>query len=125
MENYESLSDQELVDRLKADDNDAFSEIFRRYGDLLLLYAFRRIQNVEHSKNLIHDAFVGIWEKRTNVHITDGLRPFLITVIKNRILDYYKQATVSQAYLDNFDSYLRKEEEDSNQQIKHNQLATQ
>lgn len=120
---YKDFSDAQLVDQLRTSDALAFSEIFRRYRGILLLFTFRRIHDVEHSKDLIHDTFTDIWEKRATLNVPGALRPFLITVIKNRILDYYKHAKVSQRYLDNFDAYLKKHEDTTDHLLRQNELS--
>lgn len=121
---YKAISDDQLIHFLKNSDSKAFSEIFRRYRSVLLLYTYRRVKDTERSKDLIHDAFVNIWSKRDALDIPGELRSYLITVIKNRILDYYKRARVSQRYLDDFDTYLSLHDDTTDHRIRHNELSS-
>lgn len=120
---YKSYSDEELVALLRESDPLAFSEIFSRYRAFLLLYTFRRIHDVEHAKDLINDAFTIIWTKRETIHIQESLRPFLVTIIKNKILDHYKHQKISQQYLDNFQVYLEKYENKTDHLVRENDLS--
>jgi len=117
------LSDEELVILLNQSNTHAFSEIFRRYKKDLLPFAFRRIHDMEHSKDLIHDAFTILWTKREKIYIEGSIRPLLITIIKNKILDFYKHQKISQQYLDNFQSYLENYKDDTDHLVRYNDLS--
>lgn len=103
---YKRLSDADLVIRLRHSDDAAFIEIFDRYYILLFSFTCRRLNDKEISKDLIHDAFADIWEKRTTVNIPGELIAFLFTVVKNRILDHYKHQKITKKYAENFQPYL-------------------
>lgn len=121
---YEQYSDEELLELLRKSDGLAFSEIFRRYKKVLLNYTYRRIADKEEAKDLIHDVFVNLWEKREHIYVPGELRPFLITVVKNRILDHYKHVKISRLYTDNFNTYLLTHY-DADHLARHNQLNRQ
>lgn len=120
---YKDFSDAQLVDQLKVSDAAAFSEIFKRYRGILLLFTFRRLQDVEQAKDLINDAFADIWEKRETINMPGNLRPFLITIIKNKILDLYRHKKVSQKYLDSMRSYLETQVDNTDYLIRQKELS--
>lgn len=122
MKKYNRFSDTELVDLLRKEDNRAFIEIFDRFYVLLFSFACRRLDDKEIAKDLIHDAFSDIWEKRETVNIPGELGAFLFTVVKNRILDHYKHSKVSQKYIDHCQHHLSNEQDNTDHLIRENDL---
>jgi RNA polymerase sigma factor (sigma-70 family) len=122
MSHYKNYPDTDLVDLLKEGNNIAFIEIFDRYYVLLFSFACRRLDDKEIAKDLIHDAFADIWEKRETVNIPGELGAFLFTVIKNRILDHYKHSKVSQKYIDHFQHYIDNNQDSTDHLVRHNDL---
>nr|WP_121273260.1 RNA polymerase sigma-70 factor [Pedobacter schmidteae] len=122
MVDYTSLTDAQLVSRLREGDGTAFTTIFARFRNLLFSFAYRRLNDKELAKDLIHDAFSDIWEKRATVNVPGNLESFLVTVIKNRILDHYKHQKVSQRYIDNFNAYIKAQEDSTDHLVRHNDL---
>jgi RNA polymerase sigma-70 factor (family 1) len=106
MKMYNALPDTELTTLLKAGDSLAFTEIFNRYQSLLYIFAYKKTGHREEAKDLIHELFLMLWEKRGELNIQFGLPAYLVTVLKNRIFDLYKHKKVSQRYLDTFQKYL-------------------
>lgn len=120
---YGTFSDHELITSLKEGDSLAFNEIFKRYQGLLFLFANRRLDDAEHSKDLIHDLFTDMWDKRAAITVPRDLEAFLITVAKNRILNHFKHKQSSQRYIDNFDRHLEKNINNTDHLIRHNDLS--
>lgn len=110
MTDHKRLSDAELLSQLRSGSRIAFTEIFERYRNLLFSFTYRRINDKEASKKLIHSAFTHIWKKRLTLDITDDLQLYLVALVKDAILDYYKHKKVSPAYLASFNAYLKSRE---------------
>ncbi|MDR6782328.1 RNA polymerase sigma-70 factor (family 1) [Pedobacter africanus] len=123
MKDYKTLPDAELVSLLKANEAAAFTEIWNRYYTLLFSFTLRRLNDKEESKDLIYDAFADIWEKRLTVNIPGELIAFLFTVIKNRILDYYKHKKIVQRYTEHFQEYLNQVQDNTDHLVRYNDLS--
>lgn len=120
---YGNLSDNDLISLLKQGNEFAFNEIFKRYQVLLFSITYRRLNDIEVSKDLIHDMFANLWEKRAVLNVPGDFQAFLITVLKNRILNHFKHQQVSQRYLHNFHKYLEKNDNSTDHLIRHNDLS--
>lgn len=123
MSAYGTYTDQELIVRLRRGDAAAFTEIFKRYQSLLYVFAYKKIGDREEAKDLIHEMFAGVWEKRDVLHVPGDLAAYLYTVLKNRIFDIYKHKKVTQRYLDTFQTYLDAEPAAADFRVRHNDLA--
>lgn len=122
MELYPKLSDADLVSLLKQDDPNAYAEIFNRYKTLLYIFAYKKTNDREEAKDLVHELFTNTWEKRATANMQVGLAPYLFGMLKNRIFDLYKHKKVNQRYLDTFQYYLNTENNATDSRIRHNDL---
>lgn len=122
-EDYNTYSDEQLTDLLRVSDQGAFTEIFSRFGSLLFSITQRRLNDKELSKDLIQEVFADLWEKRLTLHVPGNLQSFLITVIKNRILNHYKHQKVTQKYIDQFQQFLNTAENKTDYLLRHNNFS--
>lgn len=90
MSNYSTYSDHELSTLLKADDHGAFNEIYERYWKKMLLIAWNHSEDRSSSKDIVHEVFISLWERRHQVEI-DNLPAFLATAVKFSIYKYYQR----------------------------------
>lgn len=122
MNSYNDFTEVQLIDLLRHSDGDAFIEIFDRYYILLFSFTCRRLNDNEASKNLIHDAFVVIWEERDTIEIHGELIAFLFTLMKKQILDHYQKKKITRAYAEKFQPYLDQVLNSPNYLVRYNDL---
>ncbi len=94
---YDTLSDALLVKLLRADDEGAFQEIYRRYWHVLFVVARRKLFSHENAEEVVQDLFVNIWTRRAEAQIED-LKKYLFSSIKYQILNTIKSRIVRQEY---------------------------
>lgn len=97
---YNSLSDLELVDLLKKDDEVAFTEIYSRYAESLAGFASSKLYSLEDSRDIIHDLFVKLWEERKLLKIDRNLEAYLFTIVRYRIIDKIRKNITHEDYLE-------------------------
>jgi DNA-directed RNA polymerase specialized sigma24 family protein len=91
---YKSLTDPELFERLKSDDHQAYSEIYKRYNLVMLNHAHNRLRNREEAKDVVHEIFTLLWSKRANLVLSHNLAGFLYTSVRNLILNHIARTEV-------------------------------
>lgn len=117
------LTDDELVSRLKQSDAQAFSEIFRRYKGSMIPYAMSKINDRELAKDLVHDIFTNVWDKRETVYIGE-LKPFLLKSTSNIINDHYKHIMVQRKYVSHHMYYTSGiDNKTPDHLVRHNQMV--
>lgn len=119
---YPTLSDVQLMDLLKDGNHAAFTEILKQYTPLLINFAYKRVADLPLAEDLVHDVFVYLWEKRTQIQLNKGLAPFVFTATRNRILDHFKRQKISQRYIENFRHFLSHEHNTADYLIRHRDL---
>ena len=95
---YLTLTDLELVDLLKKDDSDAFSEIYSRYAVLLAGFASSKLFDLEDSRDIIHDVFVKLWQERKQLKVDRDLKAYLFKLTRYRIVDKIRKNITRQEY---------------------------
>jgi len=79
---YSSHTDQQLVASLKNGEAGAFSEIYQRYWDKLLVYTVRVIRRQADAEDIVQELFVSIWRRRHELDIEHALSTYLYTGIR-------------------------------------------
>jgi len=64
MKNRFKLTDEELIRRFQAGDEEAFEEIVYRYSDRLMNFAYRFVLDKEESEDIVQDTFLKVYQNR-------------------------------------------------------------
>jgi RNA polymerase sigma factor (sigma-70 family) len=94
---YSSWSDAALLDALRANDNEAFEEIYRRYCYRLFTLAYGKLKSREIAEELVQDLFESLWSKRATSTIQQ-LDYYLFSALRYRIINYIKAQKVRAGY---------------------------
>jgi RNA polymerase sigma-70 factor, ECF subfamily len=80
--------DARLAERIRAGDQEALGELYDRYASIALAVALRVVADREEAEDLVHDAFVAVWQKIDRFDPARGsFRAWLLTVVRNRAID--------------------------------------
>lgn len=77
--------------------NDYFSELFDHYSAGLLYYARQFVSSPEDAEDIVHDAFVDLWEKKERIDYGTAMS-YLFRVTRNDCLDYLKRLKTRTKY---------------------------
>lgn len=91
-----------LVEGLKRGDEQAFAEIYKRYGYGLIEQAFRKVSSREAAEEIVQDLFTTLWHKRATADV-QKLREYLSSAVKYRVINLIKSKLTHAGYL----SYCR------------------
>lgn len=69
MNKYEKYDDNELLRFMSESDDQAFSEIYRRYWKVLFSIAFNRLKITQLAEDVVHDVFASLWKNRQDGQI--------------------------------------------------------
>jgi RNA polymerase sigma-70 factor (ECF subfamily) len=85
------FNEQEILERLRNDDDQALDAIFHQYYDMLLNTAWRIVREEEAAKDLAQDVLAEIWIRRHKLNIQSTLGGYLRRATTNRSLDYLEK----------------------------------
>ena len=80
--------DAELMQRVAAGDRQAFSDLYDRFSGPLYGTALRILQDPAEAQDVVHDAFVNVWEKAATFETGRGNAfSWVLTSVRNRAID--------------------------------------
>jgi len=85
--------DGDLARRLQSRDADAMRELYDRYGQLVYSLILRMVRNSAAAEDLVQETFLHVWNRMQAFDQARGaLGPWLLTVARNRAIDYMRSA---------------------------------
>ena len=67
-----------------------FEEVFRSYFTPLVWFSMKFVKDKDSAKEIVHDVFVNIWEKRYDIDGGKPLKPYLYTSVRNRSINWIR-----------------------------------
>lgn len=97
-DSYITLPDEHLLSAMKQDDESAFKTLYQRYIDVLYRAAYKRLESRAAADDAVQEVFVRFYERR---HLIDNrlpVKPYLLTSLKNRILNDFRNRLIHEAH---------------------------
>ena len=96
-----SLSDDDLVARFRAGDEEAYAEIHRRHRAALVAFARRMLAGSGHdAEDIVQDTFIRAYRGLRVTERPMTLRPWLYMIARNRALDALRTPQRTECYDD-------------------------
>jgi RNA polymerase sigma-70 factor (family 1) len=102
---HSSYSDEDLLEAIRHDDEEAFAEIFSRYWDRVYHMTYPKVRSEAVTQEIVQDLFVTIWEKRRSLAIKN-LESYFYASVRNRALNYIESQLVRRRYWIYYRRYL-------------------
>ncbi|WP_303919487.1 RNA polymerase sigma factor [Draconibacterium sediminis] len=112
MNQYDNISDHELVILIKREEEKAFQELFKRYAPRIFKFAHSYLKSKNDADELVQIIFIKIWEKRKMIDISQNIKSFIFKVSVNAIYDFMRQGKLKYTFPD----YILNNQEDSENQ---------
>ena len=85
-----SISTPSLWQKVKKGNIKAFEILYKSYYPSLCLYSYGLIQDEELVKEIVNDVFLKVWDKRREIDIQYGVKPYLFRCVHNACLDHMR-----------------------------------
>jgi len=89
---------EQLLTTLKAGDITAFEMLFKTYYQPLCNYAYTFVQDRDEAEEIVQSTFLSVWEKRKNLAIHTGVKPYLYAMVRNACLNVLKHEKIKQQH---------------------------
>jgi len=93
------ISVDQLITTLKTGDITAFEMLFRTYYQPLCNYAYTFVQDRDEAEEIVQSTFLNVWEKRDNLSIHTGVKPYLYAMVRNASLNVLKHEKIKQQHV--------------------------
>jgi RNA polymerase sigma-70 factor (family 1) len=100
------LNDAELIALVRKGDENAFREIYVRSGSLLIIYAQKKLKNIDESKDVIQEVFANLWANRETLVIESNLSGYLYRCVLNKILNIFRHKDFSERHIQEIQQLL-------------------
>jgi RNA polymerase sigma-70 factor, ECF subfamily len=85
---FSSAQDEMLLERVRARDHTAMTDLFDRYGSMVYSVALRVLKDTGHAEDVMQDVFFNLWENpKSFVSARGSLGAWLLVVARNRAID--------------------------------------
>ena len=92
-----SPTDNELVEKLRRGDVNAFDQVYLKYAGRLYAFSLKYLKSKEEAEELVQSVFLKVWENQRNLKSDSSFKSYLFTIAYNEICNLFRQR-----------SYLRK-----------------
>ena len=106
------LTDEALIKQLHRGNHLVFREIFNRYYFPLRSFASRYIENDEVTEDFVQDAFIKVWEKKSDFILLASLRNYLYASVKNACLDYLRHKQMQLRHASDLTTFFSESDEE-------------
>ena len=87
---FTTFSDQELMDFLQTGNHRAFTELYKRYWEKMVLIAWNHTNDKGLAEDIVHEVFISLWNEKNNFQILN-VGGFLATKIKFVVFKNYRK----------------------------------
>lgn len=71
-------------------DKPGFERLFRSFFPGLVLFALKYVPDQDTAREIVHNVFLNLWEKRKQVDASSSLKSYLFTSVHNRCLNFIR-----------------------------------
>lgn len=121
---YSRLTDIELMQLLKGNDERAFNEIYSRFQGLLFVYAARITRNEHEAADMVQEVFMQLWDRRVSLEVSTSLKGWLYTSIRYKFFDRLDKKKVRADYLQSLQEFMQEGEFNTDEYLRHKELET-
>lgn len=92
------MSDQQLVAELPFSEA-AFTEIYHRYWDKLLVYASVKLRSTALAEEAVQEIFLDLWRRKSSLTVTGSLEAYLSVAVKYRVINIHARLKREREFL--------------------------
>ena len=98
-------SDADLLLKMAQNDHKAFEMLWAKYWDLIYNTAFKRLKDIEQSRDIVQDLFIDLWERRASLQI-ENLPAYLNSATRYKVFKLITKNKTNVHFLEVFDFML-------------------
>lgn len=94
----EGLTDRDLFQALKNDNEAAFEQLFHQYYAPLCLFSSRILHDHQKAEEIVQEVFLKIWSARKTLRIGSSVKNYLFHAVRNQSLNVIEHEKVERRY---------------------------
>ena len=105
---YNDPSDKLLVKEIINNDHKAFKDLFYKYFEMLIRFAWYRLHSIETARDLVQEVFCRVWINRQNLDPDKSVKAYLYKSLNNAIINHSRLKSSKTLSLEDIKLYLLK-----------------
>jgi RNA polymerase sigma-70 factor (ECF subfamily) len=122
MKDIISYTDEELMQKIKADNMFAFDVLYKKYSKRLYKFGYSILKSTEEAENLIQDVYLNLWENRYKVEKDSSIKYYLFTTAYNSAISIIRKKAKESQFIEYLKSMQEINEEPVNMELEYNEL---
>lgn len=82
--------DQDLINRVKRGDENAFDDLFIKYYDRIYSFACALLKDMDAAQDVVQDVFLNLWKNRKKLDPHRSILNYLLVSTRNGICNFLK-----------------------------------
>src|SRR4051812_9813939 len=99
------LSEKEIIRRIKSGKIDYFAYFVKQYSQVLYYYGKRKIADEHDVADIVQSCFIKAYKGIGHFDEKKQFYPYLFTILKNQITDYYRKKKINIKMMDDCAAY--------------------
>jgi RNA polymerase sigma-70 factor (ECF subfamily) len=91
MKNVKHLSDEELIEVVRSQNQELYREVVWRYQDKLMRYALCLIQNEDKATDVVQEAFIKAFVNLQGFDTSKKFSSWIYRIVHNEAINYFKK----------------------------------
>ena len=71
-------------------DKQTFELLFKSHFKGLCHFAIQYVRDLDTAKEIVQDAFLGLWDKRDSIDLSRNVKTYLTSTVRNKCLNYLR-----------------------------------
>jgi len=101
------IDESQLLDKIKKGDEGAFKEVYYSFCKAVSYFISHYISDNDVVKDLTQDTFIALWNNRDKMDSSMGYKSYLLTVARNKSLNYIRSQQYARGYSNSIEQRSR------------------
>lgn len=93
-------TDNELIEKLRIGDVEAFDLVYHRYAGKLYAFSLKYLRSKDEAEELVQSVFLKVWENQKNIKKDTSFKSYLFTIAYNEICNLFRRRKYQQNFFD-------------------------
>ena len=109
------MNELKLWEGIQNGDAKALKSLHAEYFYAMCLFARKSVKDDDAVEQIVSDCFLNLWNNSKTIQISSSLKSYLYRMLRNRIIDYYRQKDEDAELLNEYPEIAEEQEFDAQQ----------
>lgn len=101
------MTNFKILEKSPLDGQVSFNELYKTYYDGFVRFANSYLHDLSMAEDLVAESFMAYWQVKDNLEANSNIRAYILTILKNKCLNFLKQKTYREVRLHNIGEVMQ------------------